>query len=119
MRTATIITMFITLLLATGCEDVSGIGGGRSLSGVWSASVDREDIFVTLTEDRGQIHGSGSWGYDAVTVVGNRAGADVSLVFEFYDFNPINFQGSLAHNRIDGWLTGSGFRGESATFWRD
>jgi hypothetical protein len=119
MRRAVLLPILLFALLAAGCSDVTGIGGGRSVSGLWSGTVDREDIFLTLTEDRGQIHGSGSWGRDAVTVTGNRAGSEVSLIVEFFDYQPINFQGSVTRDRMDGWLTGSGFQGDPATLWRD
>lgn len=119
MRRAVLLVFLMIPVFLAGCSDAVGIGGVRSIEGPWAATVDREDIFVTLSEDRGEIWGSGSWGFDAVTVRGNRAGSDVSLVFEFVEFNPINFQGSLRGDRLEGWLTGSGFRGEPATFWRD
>lgn len=106
-------------VLLSGCSDATGIGGGDAVSGPWVGTVDREDILVTLTEDRGAIRGSGSWGFDAVTVRGNRAGRDVSLIFEFSEFEPVNFQGTLAGDRMEGWLTGSGFQGEPVSLWRD
>lgn len=119
MRAVVLLFSLVFAGFLGGCSDAVGIGGGRSVEGPWAATVDREDIFVTLREDRGEIRGSGSWGFDAVTVRGTRAGSDVSLVFEFYEFNPINFQGTIRGDRLEGWLTGSGFHGESATFWRD
>jgi hypothetical protein len=119
MRRFVFLPFLLIAALFVGCGDATGIGGGRSVQGTWSGTVDREDIFLTLSEDRGQIWGSGSWGFDAITVSGNRAGSEVSLVFEFGRYQPINFQGSIASNRMDGWLTGSGFRGDPAVFWRD
>ena len=119
MRGAVLLVFLLLTGFLAGCSDAVGIGLGRSVDGAWAATVDYEDIFVTLTEDRGEIWGSGSWGFDAVRVRGNRAGADVSLVFEFSAYNPINFQGTLRGDRLEGWLTGSGFRGDPATFWRD
>lgn len=119
MRRVILLLVLLSPFVIAGCGDVTGVAGGRSVSGVWSGTVDREDIFLTLTEDRGRIQGSGSWGFDAVTVTGNRAGSDISLVFEFFDFEPINLQGTVSGNTIEGWLTGSGFRGDPATLWRD
>lgn len=119
MRRSVLLPLLLSAFLLGGCGDVTGIGTGGSVTGTWSGTVDREDIYLTLTEDRGRIHGSGSWGFDAVTVTGHRARSDVSLVIEFFDFQPINFQGSVMNDRMDGWVTGSGFRGNPVTFWRD
>ena len=119
MRAFAVIPILLIAMLTTGCGDATGIGGGRAVTGIWSGVVEREDIFLTLTEDRGQITGSGNWGFDAVTITGNRAGSDVSLNFQFFEYEPINFQGRMSNDRMEGWLTGSGFRGEAATFWRD
>jgi hypothetical protein len=119
MRRVVLVPMLVLAAVLGGCDDVTGIGGGRSVEGQWSGTVDREDIFLTLSEDDGRIHGSGSWGPDAITVDGTRSGSDVSLVFEFSDFDPANLQGEIANDRIEGWVTGSGYRDEPATLWRD
>lgn len=119
MRHAVMLAILMIAGLFAGCSDAVGIGGGRSVNGSWSGTVDREDIYLTLTEDRGQIWGSGSWGYDAVTVSGNRAGPEISFVVDFAAYNPVNFQGTIRNNQLEGWLTGSGYRGDGVVFWRD
>lgn len=119
MRNAVLLMILMFAGLSAGCSDAVGIGGGRSVNGSWIATVDREDIYLTLTEDRGQIWGSGSWGYDPVTVNGNRAGSEISLIIDFAAYNPINFQGSIRDNQLEGRLSGSGYRGDGIVFWRD
>lgn len=119
MRRVLLLPMLLIAAFLAGCSDVTGIGGGRSVEGQWAGTVDREDIFMTLSEDNGRIHGSGTWGPDVITIDGTRSGSNVSLVFEFSEYEPVNLQGSISNDRIEGWVTGSGYRDEPATLWRD
>ena len=68
MRRVVFLSLLLIAAILGGCDDVTGISGGRDVEGRWSGSVDREDIYLTLVEDNGRIHGSGTWGPDAMTV---------------------------------------------------
>jgi len=117
MRRSIIFPLF-ALLFLVGCVDSVGVGRS-SVDGNWSARVDGENVWVTLREDRGRITGTGDWGWDRVYVRGDRRGSEVFLLFEFDRFSPIQFDGTVRGREIDGRLTGSGYRGEYVTFWRD
>ena len=119
MRRVFFLPLLLIAAILGGCDDVTGVGGGRNVEGRWSGTVDREDIYLTLVEDNGRIHGSGTWGPDPMTVDGTRSGSDLSLVFEFSEFSPVSLQGEIRNDRIEGWVTGSGYRDEPATLWRD
>ncbi len=109
----------LALLFLAGCSDALGIDG-RSVSGEWTARVDSENVWMSLREDgRGRITGSGEWGWDHVYVSGDRRGSEVYLVFEFDRYSPITLDGTIRNREIDGRLTGSGWRGDRVTFWRD
>lgn len=109
----------VALLFLVGCSDALGVGRG-SVDGQWTARVDGEEVWMTLREDnRGRITGSGDWGWDPIYIRGDRRGSEIYLVFEFDRYSPVNFDGTLRNREIEGRITGSGWRGEYVTFWRD
>ena len=118
MRKFALLSLLLIGLVLSACDDISGLSG-RSVDGNWRTQVDGEEVRVRLYEDAGRITGSGSWGFDRVRVYGDRVGSDIYLEFEFSGFNPIEFEGRVLGSELDGWLHGSGFRGDPATFWRD
>lgn len=118
MRRFVLLPMLILTLGVSACEDVTGIGS-RSTDGEWSARIDGEDVWISLRDDRGEIRGSGEWGYDDVVLYGERRDDDVFLVFDFDDFNPVELDGVVRNDEIEGRLRGSGYDGERVVFRRD
>lgn len=117
MRRFALLPLLLALLLGA-CEDLTG-PGGRSLDGEWTARIEGEEVWVSLRDDRGEIRGSGEWGYDNVWVTGERIDSDVYLTFEFDDYEPIELEGTIVSREIEGRLYGSGLEGERIRFRRD
>jgi hypothetical protein len=118
MRRITVFPLLLSALLLGGCDELGGLGG-RSIDGEWRARIDGEEVWVTLRDDRGEIRGSGDWGFDDVYVTGDRFDSDVYLEFEFYDYDPIDFEGVVRGREIEGRFFGSGLDGERVRFYRD
>jgi hypothetical protein len=108
----------LAALLLGACGDLTGLGG-RSLEGEWSARIEGEEVWVSLRDDRGEIWGSGEWGWDEVYVTGERIDSDVYLIFEFHRYSPIELEGVIVSREIDGRLYGSGLEGERVRFRRE
>jgi hypothetical protein len=118
MRRITMLPLLLLTLLLGACDDVSGLGG-RTVDGDWSARIDGEEVWVRLRDSRGEIRGSGDWGFDDVYVTGDRFDSDVYLEFDFDDFNPIEFEGIVRGRELEGRLYGSGLNGEYIRFHRE
>lgn len=118
MQRLALLSILLFGLLLSACDDVTGLAG-RSIEGTWRARVDGEDVRINLYEDGGRISGTGTWGYDRILIDGDRSGTEVYLEFDFSGYNPIEFEGTVYNREMEGWLHGSGFRGEPTTFWRD
>lgn len=89
------------------------------VTGQWTAAVDNETLSMTVTSTGQTFSGSGSWGSDAIGVTGTHAHPNVSMIFTFSQYQPINFQGTFSDdNTISGALNGSGFNNYAATFRR-
>lgn len=118
MRRLTFVPLLLTILLLGACEDLTGVGR-RSLDGEWTTRFDGEQVWVSLRDDRGDVRGSGEWGWDEVFVSGERFDSDVYLVFEFDRYSPIEFEGEIRGGEIEGRFFGSGLDGERVRFRRD
>jgi hypothetical protein len=116
-RIALIIPLLLTLLLGA-CSDVTGLGG-RSLDGEWYATIDGEEVWVSLQDDRGDVWGDGDWGFDGVYVTGERNSSDVYLEFRFDRYSPVQLDGTVRGDEINGRLRGSGYDGVYVRFYRD
>ena len=118
MRKSLLLRLLLLVLLLGACGDLTGLGG-RSVDGEWSARIEGEDVWLSLRDDGQEIWGSGEWGFDKIRVDGERFGSDVRLQFEFYDFTPIEFEGTVRGTALEGQLYGSGYRGERVRFYRE
>ena len=118
MRRLALLPVLLATLFLGACDDLTA-PGSRSLDGQWSARIDGEEVWVSLRDDRGDIRGSGDWGFDDVSVRGERIDSEVYLIFEFDDFNPIELEGEIVSREIDGRLYGSGLEGDRVRFRRD
>ena len=117
-RLALLPLLLLTALTLGACDQVTGISG-RSVDGRWSARIGGEDVWLSLRDDRGDIRGSGEWGYDDVYVTGERNDTDVYLRFEFDQYNPIELEGVIIDRDLEGRLYGSGLDGDRVRFRRD
>ena len=118
MRRLALFPLLLLIVVLGACADATG-PGRRALDGDWSARIDGETVWISLREDRGSIRGSGEWGVDDVYVSGERYDSEVRLVFEFSRYNPIELEGRLVSQEIEGRLYGSGYQGELVRFRRD
>ena len=118
MRRVALLPLLLFSLLVGACDDLAGLDG-RSVDGEWRARIQGEEVRMSLRDDRGDVRGRGEWGYDDVFITGDRQGSDLYLEFEFDDFNPIEFEGSIANREIEGRVYGSGLDGERVRFYRD
>ena len=118
MRRLALIPLLLVVLLLGACDDLTG-PGSRSLDGEWVTRIDGEEVWMSLRDDRGQIRGSGEWGFDDVSIRGERFDEEVYLIFEFDDFNPIELEGEIRSREIDGRLSGRGLDGDRVSFPRD
>lgn len=118
MRKLALMPVLLLMVVLGACTDIAG-PGHRSLDGQWSARIDGETVWLSLREDRHGIRGSGDWGRDAFHVTGDRYGNQVHLHFDFWHFNPIEFEGRLTSREIDGRVYGSGYRGDRVRFRRE
>lgn len=119
-RIMMLVPFLLTTLTVAACDDLIGLGLG-SVDGEWSTRLEGETVWIHLRDDRGVIRGSGEWGWDDLTVRGDRRGTRVNLLFRFdYDeFRPIEFEGSLYAGRLEGRIYGSGYYGERVNFRRE
>jgi hypothetical protein len=117
MRWVTIVSLLLLAPLLGACDDVAGLGT-RSVDGEWRAAIDREEVWLSLRDHRGEIRGSGRWGYDDVFVRGERFGSEVRIEFDFDRYAPIELEGVVRGRDIEGRLYGSGFHGERVRFHR-
>ena len=117
MRRITIFPLLLLALLLGACDDVSGLGA-RSVDGDWLARIDGEEVFMSLRDDRGEIRGTGAWGWDEALVTGDRFDSEVDLRFTFDRYEPIEIEGVVRGNEIDGRVYGSGYDGERVRFER-
>lgn len=98
-----------------------------TVSGTWRGVVGAQQIVVTLTDNGGVVNGSGTItntpiGTRALTVTGSFvAPVTVSLTLSSGTAQPFNFHGNRANTGLtmSGALSGSGFTGESISFYRD
>ncbi|MQA92683.1 MAG: hypothetical protein GEU90_21080 [Gemmatimonas sp.] len=118
MRRLALLPLLLAALFLGACDDVIGTGQ-RSLDGEWSARIGGDEVWISLRDDRGDIRGSGEWGFDDVFVTGERYNSDVYLSFEFDRFNPIELEGVIESREIEGTLYGSGLQGERVRFRRE
>lgn len=117
MRWLRVFLLLVASLLLGACGDVVAIGG-RSVEGEWRGTVQGERVWLWLEEDGRQVWGSGEWGYDPVYVSGDHFGSDVYLLFEFDLYTPIELEGVVRGNELEGRLYGSGLAGERVRFHR-
>lgn len=117
MRRITKFSLLLIVLLLAACGDVAGLGG-RSIDGEWRTRIGGEEVWISLREDRGEIWGSGEWGYDRILVTGERINSQLYLLFEFDYYNPVEFDGTVRNREIEGRVYGSGLDGEHVRFYR-
>lgn len=118
MRRIALLPLLLLGLLLGACDDLTGLGG-RSVEGEWSARIEGEEVWMSLRDDGREVWGSGEWGFDRVSISGERIGSDLVLVFDFAGFNPIEFEGSVLGRELEGRLYGSGYDGERVSFYRE
>ena len=118
MRKFAMLPLLMLILFVAACDDITGVGG-RSLEGDWTARVEGEQIWLSIRDDRGDVRGSGEWGYDDIWISGERMDSDVYLIFEFDRYNPIELEGRISGGEIEGRLYGSGYDGERVQFRRE
>jgi len=119
MRKLGIIPLLLLIVVLSACHDIAGPGRGGSLDGQWSGRVDGESIWVSLRDNRGDVRGSGDWGYDRVDVRGERYSSEVYLRFDFRQYNSIELEGRIRGREIEGRLYGSGYDGQRIRLRRD
>lgn len=117
MRWIVTFPLLLVVLLLAACDNVAGLSG-RSIDGEWRARIGGEEVWISLRDQRGEVWGSGEWGFDRVYISGERFESDLYLVFEFDYYNPIEFDGIVRNREIEGRVYGSGLDGEHVRFYR-
>jgi hypothetical protein len=116
-----LLTLFVVLAIATGCDRNADIADAPRLPGTWAGVVGGDSLVLNLDGSPTSVIGLADWGDDQYTVTGSAEHPEVSLRMTgpFAADRVVTFQGQFRDaDTLEGMLGTAGFPDQPVTFQR-